>query len=560
MTELPFLRDLGLILAAAAAVGLAARTARVPLILGYIAAGALVGPATGLVGATEAVETISEAGIALLLFLVGLELSVARIRDVGRVAAVAGAAQLAVTGALGWGLARLLGFPDPQAALLALALAFSSTVIVVKVLEQSGRLGAPHGRIAVGILLIQDVAVAVALTVLAGVVPDGTGIAGAAAAGPAPGAGGGAPGVAALVRGIAEASVAMAALIALAAIGVRFALPPLLRWLGRSLESLFVWSLTWCFGFIVAAGALGLSIEIGAFVAGVGLAQIDYNHELIRRVRPLADFFLAVFFVTLGVHMEFGAALTRWPEVLALSAFVLVGKPAILMSLIPRFGYGERTSFLSSLTLGQASEFSFVVAALALGAGLVGEEFVAVVGLVGLVTMGVSVVLIGAGERIYELASRRGWLRPFRAPAPGETPAAAGFAGHVIVVGMNTLGRCLVEGFAARGQPVVAVDVDPAKLEGLPCARIQGSSDHGGVLSEAGLTRARLLVSALQIEDANNLLAYRASTAGVPSSIHAFDLALADELREYGASHVMLSKFDGIRRIALALRDVGVLD
>lgn len=553
MTELPFLRDLGLILAAAAAVGLAARRARVPLILGYIAAGALVGPATGLVGASAAVETISEAGIALLLFLVGLELSVARIRDVGRVATLVGVAQLALTGALGWALARFLGFPDPQAALLALALAFSSTVIVVKVLEQTGALSAPHGRIAVGILLIQDVAVAVALTVLAGVAPE------AAAAGTA-GATGGPPGVAALGRGIVEASIGMAALVALAVVGVLFVLPPLLRWLGRSLETLFVWSLTWCFGFIVAAAALGLSIEIGAFVAGVGLAQIDYNHELVRRVKPLADFFLAVFFVTLGIHMEFGAALTRWPEVLALSAFVLVGKPAILMALIPRFGYGARTSFLSSLTLGQASEFSFVVAALALGAGLVGEDFVAVVGLVGLVTMGVSVVLIGAGERIYERARRAGWLRPFRARETRQPAAAPAFGGHVIVVGMNTLGRCLVEGFAARGQPVVAVDVDPAKLRGLPCARVQGSSDHRAVLAEAGLPRARLLVSALQIEDANNLLAYRASAAGIPSSIHAFDLALADELREYGASHVMLSKFDGIRRVALALRDAGVMD
>jgi len=553
MTELPFLRDLGMILAAAAAVGLVARRARVPLILGYIAAGALVGPATGLVGASAAVETISEAGIALLLFLVGLELSVARIRDVGRVATLVGVAQLALTGALGWALARFLGFPDPQAALLALALAFSSTVIVVKVLEQTGALSAPHGRIAVGILLIQDVAVAVALTVLAGVAPE------AAAAGSA-GAAGGPPGVAALGRGIVEASIGMAALVALAAVGVLFVLPPLLRWLGRSLETLFVWSLTWCFGFIVAAGALGLSIEIGAFVAGVGLAQIDYNHELVRRVKPLADFFLAVFFVTLGIHMEFGAALTRWPEVLALSAFVLVGKPAVLMALIPRFGYGARTSFLSSLTLGQASEFSFVVAALALGAGLVGEDFVAVVGLVGLVTMGVSVVLIGAGEQIYDRAQRAGWLRPFRAPETRQPVAAPAFGGHVIVVGMNTLGRCLVEGFAARGQPVVAVDVDPAKLQGLPCARIQGSSDHRAVLAEAGLPRARLLVSALQIEDANNLLAYRASAAGIPSSIHAFDLALADELREYGASHVMLPKFDGIRRIALALRDAGVMD
>jgi hypothetical protein len=352
----------------------------------------------------------------------------------------------------------------------------------------------------------------------------------------------------------------MAALIAAAAAAVRFALPPLLRWIGRSLESLFVWSLTWCFGFILAASALGLSVEIGAFVAGVGLAQIDYNHELIRRVRPLTDFFLAVFFVTLGVHMEVGAALTRWPTVLALSAFVVIGKPAILMALVPRFGYGERTSFLASLTLGQISEFSFVVAALAYGAGLVGEELVAVIGLVGLVTMGSSAALIGAGETLYRRVSARGWLRAFRAPAGPARDPGQRLHGHVIVVGMNALGLRLVRGFADRGDTVVAIDIDRAKLKGLPCETLQGSSDHASVLREARLAHAKLLVSALQIEDANNLLAHRARRAGVRSSIHAFDLELADDLRTYGASHVMLSKFDGLRQMAEALARAGVMD
>jgi Kef-type K+ transport system membrane component KefB len=550
MSELSLLRDLGLILVAAAAVGLLARRAHVPFILAYIVAGVLIGPLTGLLEQTSSVDTISHAGIALLLFLVGLELSVARVRDVGRVAVLAGVAQLILTGLLGWAVARGLGFPDPQAALFGLALSFSSTVIAVKLLDATGGAAAAHGRIAVGILLVQDVAVAVALAVLAGVGPaDGAGALAAEASS-----------FAALLGGIVDALLGMLALIAMAAIGVRFLLPPVLRWLGRSLEALFVGSLTWCFGFLVAAEALGLSIEIGAFVAGVGLAQIDYSHELIRRVRPLADFFLAVFFVTLGAHMEVGAALAFWPQALALSLFVLIIKPAILMALIPRFGYGARPSFLASLTLAQSSEFSFVVAALALGAGLVSEAFVGVVGLVGLLTMGTSVVLIGAGPRLFEQAWRRGWLRPFGAgnDIASEDPAPLG--GHVILVGMNTLGRRLVEDFSARGDRVVAIDIDPAKLAGLPCITIQGSSDHRAVLSEAGLEGARFLVSALQIEEANNLLAYRAAAAGVPSSIHAFDVALADDLRAYGATHVMLSKSDGIRRMAVALREAGVMD
>ena len=541
MTDFPILRDLGLILLAAAAVVLLARQLRVPPIIAYMVAGLLLGPATHLVHPTESLELISEVGIALLLFLVGLELSLDKIRDVGRVALLAGAGQIVATGGLGFGLARLLGFGGVESALLALALTFSSTVVVVKLLEHRGDLGALYGRIAVGILLVQDVAVAIALTLLAGL-EDPSEL-----------------GVEAVGQSLVKASVGMAALVAVAVVATRYVLPRLFGWLSTSLEALFIWSLTWCFGFILTAQALGLSVEIGAFVAGVSLAQLSYNEEMIRRVHPLVNFFLAIFFVTLGIHMELGEALRVWPAVLALSLFVLIGKPAILMALVPRFGYGERTSFLSGLTLGQISEFSFIVSSLALGAGLVEEGFLSVVGMVGLVTIGASAALIQGSDAVYRQASRRGLLRVFRAPQHPEPEAPPGLRDHIIIVGMNTLGRHLVEGFVARGERVLAIDVDAGKLRGLPCRTMQGNTEHPAVLEHAELGHARLLVSALQIEDANNLLAYRARQAGVPSSIHAFDPVLSDELRENGATHLMVSKYDGIRKVAAALRELGVI-
>ncbi len=541
MSDTPLLRDLGFILAAAAGVGLLARALRLPPIVAYMAAGLLLGPVTGVIHDTAGLELISEAGIALLLFLVGLELSLAHIREVGRVALGAGIGQMAATALLGCGLALALGFPFTPAALLALALTFSSTVVVVKLLDRRRELDSTHGRIAVAILLVQDVAVAVALTLLAGLGDPG------------------ALGVQAVGRGLLRAGLGMAALVAALYVAVRFLLPPLLRWLAPSLEALFVWSLTVCFGFILAAKALGLSIEIGAFLAGVGLAQLPLHAELGRRVQPLASFFLAVFFVILGIHLDPAAAFGSWPAVLALSAFVVLGKPAILMALIPRFGYPERPSFLAALSLGQASEFSFIVAGLAFGAGLVDPGFLSLVGAVGLLSIGASAALIQGADRLYAALRGRALLRLFRAPASPEAPPREGPGGHVIVVGMNTLGRRLVHAFVARGERVLAVDVDAAKLLGLPCDTLQGSTDHPAVLERAGLRRARLLVSALQIEEANELLAYRAREAGVPSSIHAFDAELADELRARGATHVMVSKYDGIRQVAEALRSAGVI-
>ena len=551
MADFPLLRDLGYILIAAAAVVLAARAIRVPAILAYMVTGLILGPVTHVLHPDASLELISEVGIALLLFLVGLELSLDKIRDVGRVAVVAGVGQIVLTLALGYGVAVALGFTGSTAALVALAMTFSSTVVVVKLLEERGALDAIYGRIAVGVLLVQDVAVVLALTLLAGFEDPA------------------AVGLASVGRGVAEAGAGMTALLGVAYVATRWILPALFRWLAESLEAVFVWSLTWAFAFILAAELLGLSVEIGAFIAGVSLAQLPYSPELVRRVHPLVSFFLAVFFVTLGAHMELAAALDAWPAVLVLSAFVLVGKPAILMGLIPRVGYGERTSFLASLTLGQISEFSFIVASLALAAGLVEPSFISVVGAVGFVTIGVSAVLVQSGDPVYAAVRRAGVFRLFRAPIPEEPDPAPGRKGHVIVVGMNTLGRRLVRELSRRGETVVAVDVDATKLErvrgelraeGLAAYTQQGNTDHPEVLEDAGLSRARLLVSALQIQDANNLLAYRAREAGVPSAIHAFDARLAHELRAHGATYLMVSKHDGIRQMTAALRAAGVID
>jgi Kef-type K+ transport system membrane component KefB len=542
MTDFPLLRDLGFILVAAALLSLVARGLRVPPIVSYMVAGLLLGPATHLVGATESLELISEVGIALLLFLVGLELSLEKIRDVGRAAVLAGAGQIAITALAGFGLARLLGFAPLPAALLALGLTFSSTVVAVKLLERKGELHALHGRLAVGILLVQDVAVAIALTLLAGLGERSS------------------LDLASVGRGLLGAFGGMFALVLLAVAATRWVLPRLFGWLRGSVETLFIWSLTWCFGFILAAQWLGLSVEIGAFVAGVSLAQLEHNEEMVRRVHPLVNFFLAVFFVTLGIHMEVGEALTRWPAVLAIWAFVIIGKPLILMVIVPRLGYGERSSFLTALTLGQISEFSFIVASLAAGAGLVEEDFLALIGVVGLLTIGTSAALIQGGDHVHRTLHDRGVMRVFRATGREEVEAP-GLEGHVIVVGMNSLGRRIVEGLVQRGEKVLAIDTDPGKLRGLPCgATLVGNTEYPAVLDHANLSRAKLLVSALNIEDANNLLAYQARRAGVPSSIHAFDPILIGELRENGATHLMISKHDGIRQVAEALREQGVID
>jgi Kef-type K+ transport system membrane component KefB len=541
--ELPIVRDLGLIVVAGAFCLIIGQRLRTPSIVAYIVAGLLLGPVTGLIAASEAVDLIAEVGIALLLFLVGLELSLARIRDVGKVAVVAGIGQVIFTAAGGLGLALLLGFGLMESIFIATALTFSSTVVVVKLLDQKRELNALYGRIAVGIFLVQDLVVIVILTFLAGL-----GEADQLQAGE-------------MAGGLAVAFGGMGALLAVALLSARYLLPRLFSLVAGAPEPLFIWSLCWCFLFVLGAEAMNLSLEIGAFLAGVSLAQLPYNHEFQRRVHPLMNFFIAVFFVSLGIQMQVGAALSHLASASALSLFVLIGNPLIFMLIITRLGYGERTAFLTSVTVAQISEFSFIFAGVGMAAGLIGPEILSLVTVVGLITIGISSYMILYNHELYAWTRRTGLLRPFHGAGGGgeEHRAAEELRGHVIVVGMNHMGRRIAEELTERGETVLAIDTDPRKLRGLDSQTLLGNAEYPAVLEEAGLDNARLLVSALQIEATNNLLAYRARDAGIPVSIHAFDQSVLAGLERLGADHLIRSKNVGIRRIADKLREMGVL-
>jgi len=540
MTEFPILRDLGYVVVVAATLLVATRPLRVPPILAYILGGLLLGPVLHLLAVSESIDLFSHLGIALLLFVVGLELSVDKIRDVGGAAATVGALQVVSTVVLGAGLSLLLGFDPVDAIFLGLAVAFSSTVVVVKLLDRAGALGALYGRVSIGILLVQDVLVAVVLTLVAGLST------------------GGGTDVAAIGAGLARAFLGLAAIALVAAAAARWVLPRVFAWLSESTEALFIASLTWAFAAILAAELLHVSIELGAFVAGVALAQLPYNEELRRRVHPLVDFFLAVFFVALGAGMDLGAALRWWPAAIVLSLFVLIAKPLLIAWLLARADYSGRSAFLAGVTLGQVSEFAFILLGIAVSAGLVEDALLSLVGLLGLVTIGASAVLAPRAGRLYDRLPRR-LLPPVLWREGEEEPAVGGREGHVVIVGMNTLGRRLAERFLEMGERVLAIDTDPRKLGQLPVDVVLGSADNPVVLDEAGIGRAKLVVSALQIEDANSMLAYRCNQLGVPVSIHAFDPTLAHELLEIGADHLMISKHDGIRLMQSEFRRLGAL-
>jgi Kef-type K+ transport system membrane component KefB len=547
MGELGFLESLGIIAVSAAVLVALGRAVRMPAIVVYLLCGILLGPILGWVEMEEGLELVSETGIALLLFLVGLELSIGKVRDVGKVALIAGSSQVFLTALLGFGLSALLGFGLVEAMFLAMALTFSSTVVVVKLLEEKGELESLYGRIAVGVLLVQDLVVIMLLTFLAGM------------------SGGGGPVDAGAVGiGLAKAFGGMALLLVVALVASKYLLPRPFRWAARSPEVLLVWALSWCFLMVFGAHAFHLSLEVGAFLAGMSLAQLPYNENLRRRVHPLMNFFVAVFFVTLGIRIDPGGAADHIGTTLVLSSFVLIGKPILFLLILGLMGYGRKTAFLTGTTLAQTSEFSFILAGLAMGKGLIGGDILLISALVGVVTIAVSSYVIIQSHGLYAWALKSGLLRMrFLDGKAAITDqiihVGADLSGHVIVVGMNSLGRELVRRMVVKGEEVLAVDTDPLKLEGLPGKCLLGSVEYLSVLEEAGYRRAKLLVSALQIEEANDLLAYRCKSAGIPCAIHVVDLSVVDNLLELEADYLMVSKVDGVKAQLSTLKEMGVL-
>lgn len=544
INELGIVGTVGIMIIAAALMMLISRRLRIPSIVAYILTGLLIGP-IGLNFLTfpsthdsspyTAVAVAAELGIVLLLFLVGLELSLDTIRAVGKVAVAAGIGQVVFTAAIGFALALALGFTTMEAVFLSTALTFSSTVVVVKLLDQKKHLHLLYGRIAVGIFLVQDLVVVVVLTFLTGLGDPQSAT------------------LSNLVAGIGRSFLGMGILLAVALFASRYLLARPMAWAASSAETTLIWSLGWCFAFVVVSERLDLSPEIGAFLAGLSLAQLPIAHDLRRRLHPLMNFFIAIFFISLGVQMELEAATAYWPAAIILSLFVLIGNPFIFMVIIARGGYSERTSFMTSVTVAQISEFSFIFAAVGLSAGLIGDAILSLITVIGLITIAASSYMILYSEGLYEWVRRRGWLRPFRAAQHEEEETPDTLSGHIVVLGMNAMGRRIATQLHEQGELVLAVDSDARKLADLPCRTLVGNMDYPTVAEEAFLSQAKLAVSTLHIENSNNLLAYRCRLAGVPVAIHAFDASVISDLELLGVDYLIDPKKSWVKGAAAAI-------
>jgi Kef-type K+ transport system membrane component KefB len=435
--------EIAALLAVAAACGALAISLHQPLIVAYIVAGLLVGPSgLGWVAASDQVDLLAQMGIALLLFVVGLRLDLHLIRTMGRVVLVTGLVQMAVTAALGYLLAVALDLAPMAALYVAVALTFSSTIIVVKLLSDKREIDALHGRIALGILIVQDIVVVLAIIALTAL---------------------GAEAASTLGRDVLLMSVKGGAFLIAVGLFARYVLPTLLHRLARSQELLVLAAVAWAVALAAIGAGLGFSKEVGAFVGGVAIASTPYRDAIGARLTGLRDFLLLFFFIDLGAHLGPGLTGEQVGAALLLSAFVLAGKPLIILAILGRAGYRKRTLSMTAFSLGQISEFSLILGALGLSIGHIDAEIVSLITLVGLVTFSLSSYMISYSHLLYE--SLAPWLTAFERRVPHREQAhdveGEDAKADVILLGLGRYGSIIAHAMRQRGLKVLGVDFDP---------------------------------------------------------------------------------------------------
>jgi Kef-type K+ transport system membrane component KefB len=438
--------EFALLLIITTVLGAIAVRLRQPILIAYIAVGILLGPAGfSLVSAHDQIDLLAQIGITVLLFVVGLKLDLRHIRHIGPVALATGLGQLSFTIVFGFFIVLALGKGWLEALYIAVALTFSSTIIIVKLLSDKRELDSLHGRIAVGFLIVQDLAVVIAMMVMSGL------------------GGMGEEGVSGMTLALTLlARLGGAALLLF--ILMRYVLPRIVDTLARSQELLMIFAIAWGTALAAAGEFAGFSKEAGAFIAGFSLASTAYREAISARLTSIRDFLLLFFFIDLGAKLDFSTLGDEITSSIVLSLFVLIGNPLIVMAIMGYMGYRKRTGFLAGLTVAQISEFSIIFVAMGISLGHIGPNALGLTTLVGLITIALSSYMILYSHYLYAWLAP--WLglferkHPFRELAVEHTPRD-GVRPDVAIFGLGRYGSRLAHALLKQDIHVLGVDFDP---------------------------------------------------------------------------------------------------
>jgi Kef-type K+ transport system membrane component KefB len=477
--------ELALLLMLAAGLGTLGLMLRQPLIVAFIAVGLLAGPsALDIVKSDEQIALLSELGIAVLLFLVGIKLDIKLIRSLGVVSIVTGLGQVGFTAFFGYLIGLALGLGHITSLYVAVALTFSSTIIIVKLLSDKREIDALHGQIALGFLIVQDLVVVLAMVVLSAI-----------------GIGAGDHGHGGSVATVLGAGLALLAAVILF---VRYGATPLTEKLAHAPELLVIFAIALAAAVAAIGDAVGLGKEVGGLLAGVALASTPYRETIAARLAPLRDFLLLFFFIGLGATLDLSLLGAHVTGAVIFSLFVLIGNPLIVLVIMGAMGYRKRTGFLAGLTVAQISEFSLIFIAMGVSLGHVTEDALGLVTMVGLVTIAASTYMITFSHQLYRVFEP--WLGAFerkgtpREPHEDAPESAAGYP--VILFGLGRFGTAIALRLKHRNIKVLGVDFNPQAVRRARTLGIDAEFGDGTdpeFVATLPLSRADWLVSTVPV-------------------------------------------------------------
>jgi len=516
--------QIGVVTIIAALAAFVLRLVKQPQILAYVLVGILITPIFKIVTNTSIIESMSTIGIAFLLFIVGIEMDLKKLKSVALVSTFGGVIQIVLIFVLGYLTSILLGFLSLEAAYIGLMLSFSSTMVVMKLLSDKRELSTLHGRIVVGILLLQDIVAIFALSILTSI-----------------------NGFEMSILGIAI--LKFLSVFALAYLCSKFVFPKYFAYAARNQELLLISSVAVCFLFSLAFHFLGFSIAIGAFVAGITLGNLTYSYEIIGKIKSLRDFFALLFFVSLGMALSPGVIINLWIPLLILLIFVIFLKPFIIMTITSLFKYTKKPAFLTSLSLAQIGEFSLILAAQGLFLGHISQELFSLTVILTIISITITSYLIKYDHWLYRISEKP--LRLFDIfTTEGLEYLPSEVKPKIILCGHNRIGYSILNKLKKVKKQVLVIDYNPEIItmmvqKGFHC--IYGNVTDEEIVHKMNLDNINMLISTVpEIQD-NFFLIRKVRAVNKKAKIFVTANEIDDALRLYnsGADYVVLPHFLG---------------
>lgn len=538
----PLFLELALVLGLSSLIGLGIRVLKLPLVIAYLLVGVLLSAFQIFdFSNSQILVSLPDIGIAFVLFLVGMELDLGEIKSLGKPIIVAGLGQIIITTLAGFIIAQGFGFNQTESLLLGLGLSFSSTIVVVKMLLEKKDITSLYGKLSLGMTLLEDLVAIIVLMVMT-IGSSVTNLNFQSSL----------PILILLIKGVFLLSLSLGL--------SKYVLDKVFKLVAQAPELLFLSAIAWCFVFVVIAQALGFSVVIGAFLAGVALASSKFHYEIQGKVKPLRDFFVTIFFVYLGSLVLFQNLLLVLPIILIFTLYAVIVKTLIHLLLLALFGFRKHTIYSASINLSSVSEFSLIVMVLGLRSGITSQNALTTTALTAVLSIIVSSMVISYSRIIYKK------VKPFVAffehgeLVKEESNRKLEHEDHIVLIGAHRIGSQIVRFLKQEKIPFLVLDFNPKVIEALTEKGIHalyGDVGDPEVLEFLNLEKAKLVISTSQDLDDNLMLLSDLKRRKAPAVVitRATSVDEAEKLYKKGSDYVILPEVVSGEYITDALKD-----